>query len=167
MKNVLFLFCLSVLTVEIQAQTHEFNRLYAAFRGEEGVIHLLVPGFLCRMAGSIADLEHEEKDLLRSIKSVRIMVVENPEINSQINLARIFSVVEWDAGTLPLLQIHSDDEDVIILAREKNNCVCELYVVVGGQENVMVRISGRMDRNLMKSLYDVTGIEQTKFTREI
>lgn len=167
MKNTVLLLCLSVFALELQAQSHEFNRLYSSFRGEEGVVNLFVPGFLCRMASNIDDLEPEEQELLRSIKSVKIMAIENPEINRQVNLASVFSVVEWDHGIVPLLQVHDGEEDVLILAKEKDSHVTELYVVIGGKENVMVRICGRMDRDLMKSIYDVTGIEQTKSTKKI
>ena len=167
MKNVLLLICLAVFGVNLQAQTKEFDQLYSAFRGEEGVINMYVPGFLCRMAGNLADLEHEERELLRSIKSVKLMVIENPEINRQVNFARVLSRVERDPGVFPLLEIHEKDEDVLILAREKNERVSDLYVVVGGEDNVLIRVQGRMERDLMKSLFDVTGIEQMKYTKKI
>lgn len=164
---MILLLCLTVFGVGLQAQTSEFDELYSAFRGEDGVVSLTVPGFLCRMAGNIGDLEHEEQELLRSIKSVKLLVIENPEINKQINLARVLSRIEHDKGVVPLLQVHDDNEDILILAKEENERVSELYVVVGGDENVMIRIRGRMDRDLMKSLFEVTGIEQTKYARRI
>ena len=167
MRNAILLLCLAVSGMSMQAQSHEFNQLYTSLRGEEGVMNLYVPGFLCRMAGNIADLEHEEKELLRSIRSVRVLIVENPEINRQINIARVISMVKRDPGVFPLLQVHNDDEDVLILAREKDRRISELYVIVGGDENIMVKVSGRMDRDLMKSIYDVTGIEQTRYVRDI
>ncbi len=39
-------------------------------KGEEGVVALRIPGFVLRLAGTIADLDHEEKALLRSLRSV-------------------------------------------------------------------------------------------------
>ena len=167
MKNAIVLLCLILFGVGLQAQTNEFDEIYSAFRGEDGVVSVTVPGFLCRLAANIADLESEEQELLRSIQSVKLLHIENPEINKQINLARVLSRVEPDKGVLPLLQIHDSDEDVLILAKEENERISELYVVVGGDENVMIRIKGRMDRDLMKSLFEVTGIEQTKYARKI
>jgi hypothetical protein len=119
------------------------------------------------MAGNIADLDREEQELLRSIKSVKLLVIENPDINRQINVAEVLSRVEPDKGVVPLLRVQEKNEDVLILAREEKNKISELYIVVGGDENVMVRIKGRMDRDLMKSIYNVTGIEETKYTRKI
>lgn len=167
MRNAFLLICLAVTGLNLQAQSREFDQLYASLRAEDGVINLYIPGFICRMAGNIAELNYEEQELLRSIRSIKLLVVENPEINRQVNLARILAMVEPDPDIFPLLRVQDDDEDVLILAREKNQRVAELYVIVGGEENVMVRICGRMDRDLMKSIFDVTGIEQTKYIREI
>ncbi len=167
MKNAILILCLFVFGAELQAQSNEFNKLYASFRGEEGVMHVYVPGFLCKLASNIPDIDPEERELLRSIKSVRVLVIENPEINRQVNLARTISRAEPEPGMIALLEVHDGDEDVLILAREKDQRISELYIVVGGDENVMVRISGRMDRDLMKSLYDVIDIEQVKYTRQI
>lgn len=167
MKKAIILICLAVFGVGLQAQTNEFDELYNAFKAEDGVMNLYIPGFVCRMAGNIADLEKEEQDLLRSIHSIKLLVIENPEINKQINLARVLAGVEPDKGVVPLLRVQDGDEDVLILAKEDNKRITELYVVVGGEENVMIRIRGRMDRDLMNSLYDVTGIEQIKYTAKI
>jgi hypothetical protein len=167
MKHALFFFLVSLVASGLQAQKNEFNEIYDAFRGEEGVVSLYVPGFLCRLAAHVPDLEREEQALLRSIKSIRLMVIENPEINRQVNLAKVLSHVDRDPGVVPLLTVHDDDEDVLILARQEKEIVSELYVIVGGSENVMIRIRGRMDRDLMKCLYDVTGIEETRLTRKI
>lgn len=167
MKNLITILCLTALSAALHSQSNEFEELCSAFRGEEGVINVYVPGFLCRWVSNIDDLEDEERDLLRSIKSVRVLVIENPDINRQVNLAKVMSRVKRDKGVFPLLEVHDQNEDVLILAREENKKISDLYVIVGGQENVMVRIRGRMDHDLMKCMYEVTGIEQTKHTRKI
>jgi len=167
MKYVIILFCLVAFGTGLQAQSSVFDELYSAFRGEEGVVSLNIPGFVCRIAGDIADLEDEEQELLRSIHSVKLLVIDNREINEQINLARVLSRVEHDKGVHPLLRIQDGKDDVLILAKEEGKRISELYVVVGGEENVMIRIRGQMNKDLMKSLYNVTGIEQTKHTKRI
>ena len=66
-----------------------------------------------------------------------------------------------------LLQVKDGNEDVAILAREKKGCIKDLVVLVGGEENVMVHIKGRMDGDLLGSLANVAGIEELKYTKEI
>lgn len=149
------------------SQTCELHNLFETYRGEEDVISLYIPGFVCRMAGNIADLDCEEQELLRSIKSVRVQVIENREINRELNFVREYADMRPTKGYFPMLEIHDGDEDVLILAREQEEMISELIILVGGNENVMVWVKGRMDHDLMKSLYEVTGIEQCRYTREI
>ncbi len=66
-----------------------------------------------------------------------------------------------------MLEVHDGTDDILILGKEKDDLLSELLILVGGKENVMVWIKGRMDRDLMKSLYEVTGIKECRYTREI
>ena len=103
----------------------------------------------------------------KSIKSIRVQVIENREINESINLARIYANRQPAVGYFPMLEVHDGTDDVLILGKEKDELLSELLILVGGKENVMVWIKGRMDRDLMKSLYEVTGIKECRYTQEI
>ncbi len=167
MKRISLIVFSLTLGIALYCQTLELNRLYNTYRGEEDVISLYIPGFVCRLACVIAELEYEEEELLRSIKSVRVQVIENKEINSTVNYALACKDMKPANGYFPVLEVHDRDEDVLILARQKEDLISELIILVGGDENVMVWVKGRMNRDLMKSLYEVTGIEQARYTREI
>lgn len=167
MKKIIIVFSILILGAGLSAQSKAFDQLYSDFRGEKDVINVHVPGFVCRWVSNIDDLENEERELLRSIRSVKVLVIENCEINRQVNLAKLLAGAERDEDVVPMLEIHDEGEDVLILARQVEDKVTDIYVIVGGEANVMVKVSGRMDRDLMKCLYDVTGIEETKHIREI
>ena len=66
-----------------------------------------------------------------------------------------------------LLRMNGDGEDVIIAAREKKGKICDLIVVVGGDENTLVHVKGRMKSDLLKELAKVSGIEELKITAAI
>ena len=66
-----------------------------------------------------------------------------------------------------LLEVHDGDEDVVIAAREKNGKITDLIVVVGGDENVLVHVRGRMHSDLLENLAEVAGIDELKFTAKI
>ena len=167
MKRILLSVVILFAGISLWSQAFHMQHLFETYRGEEDVISLYIPGFLCRFAAGLADMDCEEEELLRSIKSLRVQLIENREINREVNFARALSGKEPGNGYLALLEIHDGDEDVLILARQKQEIVSELIILVGGDENVLVWIKGRMDHDLMKSLYDVTGIEHCKYTREI
>lgn len=151
----------------LAAQSYEINHLYNSCRGEDDVISLYIPGFLCRMGATLGDLEDAERELLYSIKSVRILVSENRELNRHINFAEEISCRKYNSDYVILLEVHDSGDDVLILGREKAGFISELIIVVGGDENAMICIKGRMNKDLLDALYEVTGIEECLYTRKI
>jgi hypothetical protein len=167
MKRTILAILVLALGTGIFAQTGDINRLYHKYNGESEVISLYIPGFLCRLAANLGDLEHEEEVLLRSIKSIKLLVVENEEINKRVNFVDEINLDKKDSDYVHMLSVHEDDQDVLILGRKKGDCIRDLVIIVGGEENVMVSIRGRLDADMLYALSGITGIEQTKYTREL
>lgn len=149
------------------AQQAEFDRLYSTYKGEEGVVALRIPGFLMKLAGSIADLDQAEKQLLRSLQSVTILTVEEPNLYPDLNFTEEINLISMRDGYRMLLEMHEDEEDVVILAREKNSRIKDLIIVVGGHENVLVQVRGRMNGDLLGNLSRVAGIDELHYTSQI
>jgi len=167
MKRI-YISVLFVLMVSgIKAQSSEIDHLYNSCRGEEDVISLYIPGFLCRMGAALGDMDDAERELLYSIKSIRILVSENHELNKHVNFVKEITNGKHRSDYVLLLEVHDSEEDVLILGREKEGFVSDLLIVVGGDENAMISIKGRMDKDLMDSLYEVTGFEECLYVKEI
>ena len=64
MKKLILSALIITMGVSLFAQPAGVDRLYYNYKGEEGVVALRIPGFLMKLAGSIADLDREEKQLL-------------------------------------------------------------------------------------------------------
>lgn len=167
MKRIFIPIILILLVSEIAAQSTEIDHLYNSCRGEEDVISLYIPGFLCRMCAAIGDLDDAERELLYSIKSLRILVSENRELNQHVNFVKEMSDGKHRSDYLLLLEIHDSEDDVLILGKEKEGFVSDLLIVVGGDENALICIKGRMNKDLLDALYEVTGIEECLYTKEI
>ena len=167
MGKIIFSAFIALFSVSLSAQSLDLNNLYYSYKGEDGVVAMRIPGFVMRLAGSIADLEREEKQLLRSMKSLQLIVIEDSEINREVNFVEHVDLHDLRNGYHLLLQVKDGKDDVAILAREKKGRIKDLVVLVGGDENVMVHIKGRMDADLLGSLANVAGIEELKYTKEI
>lgn len=159
-----FAICFSI---SIFAQPAGFDRLYYTYKGEEGVVALRIPGFLMKIAGSIADLDREEKQLLRSLRSVTVLTIEESDLYPGVNFTEEVNLNKMKGGYQMLLEVHDGDEDVVIAAREKKGKITDLIVVVGGDENVLVHVKGRMNSNLLENLAEVAGVDELKFTTQI
>jgi len=165
MKKLILSLLIISTGLTLFAQPAGFDKLYYQYKGEEGVVALKIPGFVMKLAGSIADLDREEKQLLKSLRSVTVLTIEEeymyPDVNftEQINLSS-------DKYQL-LMEVHEDGEDVIIAAREKNGKLRDLIVVVGGDDNVLVHVRGRMDSDLLENLSAVAGVDELHFTAQL
>ena len=159
MKKIVIILSLVITTISLTAQPREVERLYHKYKGEEGVVSVYLPGFLMRFAGAIADLEHEERQLLRSIRSLRVLTIEDTDRYPHANFVTEARFRTPPAGYHSLVEVNSEGEHVRILAREKRGRIRDLLILVGGNDNTLVHIRGRMHTDLLNALAGVTGIE--------
>lgn len=167
MKKFTLTLLLSFFALSIFAQPAGLDRLYYTYKGEEGVVAFRVPGIVMKLAGAIADLDHEEKQLLRSLRSIRILTIEDEELYPGLNFTEEVNLHQMNGGYQLMLEVHEEDEDVIIAAREKKGKVTDLIVIVGGSDNTMVHVRGRMNSDLLKNLAEVAGVEELQFTAQL
>jgi len=167
MKKTICSALILALGVSLFAQPAGFNNLYYSYKGEEGVIALKIPGFVMKLAGSIADLDGPERDLLRSLRSVTVLTIEENHLYPGVNFTEEVNLTAMGRGYHLLLEVHDGKEDVLIAAREKKGKIRDLIVVVGGDENVLVHVKGRMESDLLENLSEVAGIDELHFTADI
>jgi hypothetical protein len=167
MKKLILSALIITMGVSLFAQPAGVDRLYYNYKGEEGVVALRIPGFLMKLAGSIADLDREEKQLLRSLRSVTVLTIEETDLYPGVNFTEEVDLSRMKGGYQMLLEVHDGDEDVVIAAREKKGKITDLIVIVGGDENVLVHVRGRMQSDLLENLAEVAGIDELKFTAKI
>jgi hypothetical protein len=167
MKKLLFSAIILTFGISLIAQPAGFDKLYYKYKGEEGVVALKIPGFVMKLAGSMADLDREEKALLRSLRSVTVLTIEEDHLYPGVNFTKEINLSNMKGGYKMLMEVHNGDEDVIIAAREKNGKLRDLIVIVGGDENVLVHVRGRMDSDLLENLAEVAGVDELEITAQI
>lgn len=167
MKKLFISTLILAFSLTLIAQPAGFDRLYYQYKGEEGVVALKIPGFVMKLAGSIAGLDREEKELLRSLRSVTVLTIEESHLYPDVNFTEEINLSRLNNDYKLLMEVHNADEDVIIAAREKNGKLRDLIVVVGGNENVLVHVRGRMESDLLENLAEVAGVDELHFTAQL
>ncbi len=167
MKKIILSALIIAVGVSLYAQPAGIDRLYYSYKGEEGVVSLRIPGFVMKLAGSIADLDREEKQLLRSLRSVTVLTIKETDLYPGVNFTEEVNLSHIKGGYHLLLEVHDGTEDVIIAAREKRGKITDLIIVVGGDENVLVHVRGRMNSNLLENLAEVAGVDELQFIAKI
>ena len=118
MKRI-FVQIVFILLVSGLAAQSEIDHLFNSYRGEEGVISLYIPGFLCRMGATLGDLDDAERELLYSIKSVRLLVSDNEELNRHVNFVKEFNCRKHRSDYALLLELHVLSHDVQVIMRNQ------------------------------------------------
>ena len=167
MKKLFISTLILAFSITLMAQPAGFDRLYYQYKGEEGVVALKIPGFVMKLAGSIAGLDREEKELLKSLRSVTVLTIEESHLYPDVNFTEEINLSRLTNDYKLLMEVHDADEDVIIAAREKNGKLRDLIVVVGGDENVLVHVRGRMESDLLENLAAVAGVDELHFTAQL
>ncbi len=167
MKKLFISTLILAFSLTLIAQPAGFDRLYYQYKGEEGVVALKIPGFVMKLAGSIAGLDREEKELLRSLRSVTVLTIEESHLYPDVNFTEEINLSRLNNDYKLLMEVHNADEDVIIAAREKNGKLRDLIGVAGGDENVLVHVRGRMESDLLENLAEVAGVDELHFTAQL
>ena len=144
-----------------------YHDVYRTYKGEEGVVALHIPGFLLKFAGMCAGLEHDERELVRCLKSVTVLTIEDDHLYPGVNFTREMDISHMKDNYNVLMEVHDGDEDVIIAVREKKGKITDLIVVVGGDDNVLVHVRGRMESDLLGELAKVSGVKELQITAKL
>jgi hypothetical protein len=164
-----FILCLTAVlfAFSVFAQPAGYNNVYNTYKGEKGVLSIRVPGFLMRFAGMCAGVDSEGRALLRCLHSLSVLTIEDTQHYPGVNFAREMDHTRMRGEYNLLMEVHEDDEDVIIAAREKRGYISDLIVVVGGEENTLVHVRGRMKSDMLREIGRATGIDKLSFTAEL
>jgi len=148
-KLVILLFLL--LPFASMAQSNPTDYLFNKYAGREGVESVNVPHLLIWFARwFVDDSDPDAKEILSQVNSVRVITIEDKELNNRVDFyteLRASGALDQLKKNYDLLLESNDHGDrVHIFARmDKMNFIRELIIIVGGQENTLVSITGRMD----------------------
>lgn len=150
MKKRLFLFS-ALLFLLTSCEYHPgVSEAFAKYRYKEGVTTVTVPGWVIGMAARFGDLDNSEREFLESIDKVRVLAVENDDLNGRINLNKEFSQkINRNNDFEELLSVHDTKEDVTIFGKMDQEVITEMIILVGGDDNALVYVKGEISPELL------------------
>ena len=156
------LFALAILFIFTSCEYNPgVSEAFAKYRFKKGVTTITVPGWVIGLAANFGDLDDNERDILESIDKVRVLVVEDDDLNKRINLHEEFSTkINRRNDYEELMTVKDKDENVTIYGKMDDNVITEMVVLVGGDDNVLVYLRGEIDPKLINDVVKISDNEK-------
>jgi hypothetical protein len=159
-KTVITLFTLS-LALSSFAQKNPIDAMFDKYAGKEGITTVFISSKMFSMMGRV-DLDDDElQDVMNNLKSIRILTVDDDELNQKLNF---FSELAKDLdfnGYEELMVVKESDKDLKFLVKERGKRIEELLMIGGGPgQNVLISIKGDLDLENITSISKTMGIEE-------
>lgn len=129
------------------------SKAFLKYSYKSGVTTVTVPGWLIGMASAFGDLDDEEQELLSSIDKVKVLSIEDNDLNARVNLHNEFySKINTDKSFEELLVVREADENVTIFGKMDDDVIREMIILVGGDDNALVYLKGEIKPELINNL---------------
>jgi len=166
-KSFLFLTAL-FLTIAIQAQTNPVDEMFNKYSEKDGFIIVSISS---RMFSMFANLDSENPDadnLIRRLKSIRILSVEDSVLNINLNFYAELSK-KLDLTVYEELMVVREGRDITkFLIRQTGEIISELLVIKGGPGgNSLISIKGDLSMKNISDLSNNIGIQELKTLEEL
>lgn len=144
----LVLFLAVVLPLAAFAQKSPVDKLFDKYANQKGFTTVNISGKLLGFAAQIETGDQATSDLLSGLSGIRVLTVEDDELNKkldfyeELNKDGFFKNNNFEV----LMEVTEDDAIVRFLAKDAGNGkISDLLLVVGGDDNTLISISGIID----------------------
>jgi len=158
MKRVaLFLLVLAVPAL-MMAQNDAIDKLINKYKGQEGVTVVDIGPELFQVVNGMEIEELEDQDIpFDKVSSVRILTIEDNEALAQVNF---YDELEKNFDVSHLSEVMTVDdggEEVRMWMRNAGGKVQEFLLIVSGDDNVLIHITGNFNLNDLEGLAESFG----------
>lgn len=161
MKKLLFILAV-VLPMAVFAQKTPVDKLFEKYANQKGITTVNISGTLLGFASQIETGDDATSDMLAGLKGIRILTIEDEELNKKIDF---YDELEKDGffknnDYEPLMEVTEDNEVVRFMVKASGNGkLSDLLLIVGGDDNVLISISGSIDPKDISKITKATNID--------
>ena len=144
----LILFLAVVLPMAVLAQKSPVDKLFEKYANQKGITTVNISGKLLGFASQLDVGDEATSNMISSLKGIRILTVEDNELNKKIDF---YAELEKDGffknkDYEPLMEVTEDDQIIRFIAKDAGNGkLSDLLLVIGGDDNTLISISGIID----------------------
>jgi hypothetical protein len=168
MKKTFLFLTVFFLTITIQAQTNPVDEMFNKYSEKDGFTLVTISS---RMFSMFANLDSDNPDadnLIKRLKSIRILSVEDSLLNININFYTELSK-RLDLTVYEELMVVKEGRDITkFLIRQTGEIISELLVIKGGPGgNSLISIKGDLNMKNISDLSNSIGIQELNTLDEL
>ncbi|MDF1574193.1 MAG: DUF4252 domain-containing protein [Bacteroidales bacterium] len=153
MKRVVLLILVIAFPAFIMAQNSAVDKLFAKYKGKQGITTVNLSPELFQMVNAMGIEELEEQDFpVDKIASVKILTIEDEEGWENVNF---YEEIKNDLDVndfAEVLTVDDSGEVVRMWMKVNQNIVSEFLLIVGGDDNVLIYITGDFNMKDLEEL---------------
>ena len=153
MKKVVLFILVVAFPAFMMAQNSAVDKLFAKYKGQKGVTTVSVSPELFQMINAMGIEEIEEQEFpMDKIASVKILTIEDEEGYEDVNF---YNEIKKDLDVDDFAEVMTVDDggEVVRMWMKLNkNTVSEFLLIVGGDDNVLIYITGDFNMNDLEEL---------------
>lgn len=165
MKRLRLILPILFLTISLSgfSQASPIDKLFNKYAGKDGFTTVFISQYMFDMFKDVNTNDKDFDSLIKGLKSIRILTVENPKaVPAGINLYTEI-MKELPANLYKeLMVIKEKDQNIKFLIREAQGRIVELLMISGGKENTLICIEGNIDIKSIVKLSKSMHIEGMK-----
>ena len=161
-KLILFSTALCLVSL-LQAQTNAIDEMFDKYSEKEGFTLVSISSKMLSLFAGKDAKSKDGSDIVRRLKSIRILSVEDSLLNMNLNFYKELSKKLNFSVYEELMVVKEGSETTKFLIRQTGDIITELLVISGGPgDNTIISIKGDLDLKSISDLSRNTGIEELK-----
>ena len=153
MKRVIFLLAVFALPAMMIAQNSAVDKLFNKYKGKDGVTTVMIGPELFRVMKGMEIDDLKDSDIpFDKVSSVKILTIEDDDAFEGVNF---YNEVKGELKTddfAELMTIDDGGETVRMWMKADKAVVTEFLMIVGGDDNVLIYITGNFNMNDLEKL---------------
>lgn len=158
----LVLFLAVVLPLAVLAQKTPVDNLFEKYANQKGFTTVNISGKLLGFASQLDTGDEATSDMLAGLKGIRVLSVEDDELNKTIDFYKELESEGFfkDNDFEVLMEVTEENEVVRFLAKDAGDGkISDLLLVVGGDDNALISISGVIDPESIGKITNAMNID--------
>jgi len=168
MKKLFLIITALCLVSLMHAQTNPIDDMFDKYSEKDGFTAVYISSKMFSLFAGKDTKSDEAGNIIRKLKSIRILTVKDSTLNLNINFYKELSKRLNLSVYEELMAVKEGSDVTKFLIRQDGDIISELLVITGGPgDNTLISIKGDLDLKTISDLSKNSGIEELKSLENI